>query len=184
MSVHNVDEILWLTGEHPVAAATMGSRVFSQSHSPVVEDFDDGFLQMWFESGMMAQVQVGRNHVAGYRVETWIYGDKGTMHVGRFTGHRSEVLFEVHFPGEPSVQKTFAMRDYGEGLPEFVDRFGLAYRAELAHFIDCCRNDKPFGVNQNDGVRAMEVISAGMNRPTTGETASKIEKVAEANLVG
>jgi predicted dehydrogenase len=47
-------------------------------------------------------------------------------------------------------------------LPEFVDRFGAAYKAELSTFIECCRSGAPFPTNHRDGLRAQEVISAGM----------------------
>jgi predicted dehydrogenase len=70
MSVHNVDEILWLTGRAPKAAAAVGSRLYGHRVSTCVEDFDDALLLMWFERELTAQVQVSRNHVSGYRVET------------------------------------------------------------------------------------------------------------------
>jgi predicted dehydrogenase len=54
------------------------------------------------------------------------------------------------------------MRDYQRPLPEFVDRFGAAYKAELAAFIECCRNGAPFPTTHRDGLRAQEAISAGM----------------------
>jgi predicted dehydrogenase len=47
-------------------------------------------------------------------------------------------------------------------LPEFVDRFGAAYKAELAAFVECCRNGAPFPTSHQDGLRAQQVISAGM----------------------
>jgi predicted dehydrogenase len=56
----------------------------------------------------------------------------------------------------------FPMRDYKRPLPEFVDRFGAAYKAELAAFIECCRSGAPFPTTHRDGLRAQEVISAGM----------------------
>ena len=84
MSVHNVDEILWMTGKRPIAAGSMGSLVYSQAFSPVKEDFDDGYIRLWFDDRMIAQIEVSRNHVSGYRVETWIFGEKGHIHVGRF----------------------------------------------------------------------------------------------------
>ena len=40
------------------------------------EDFDDALLYMWFADELVAQVQVSRNHVSGYRVETVIYGER------------------------------------------------------------------------------------------------------------
>jgi predicted dehydrogenase len=54
------------------------------------------------------------------------------------------------------------MRDYNRPLPEFVDRFGAAYKAELSAFIECCRNGSPFPTTHRDGLNAQEVISAGM----------------------
>ena len=63
---------------------------------------------------------------------------------------------------EPLAFKTFPMRDHQRPLPEFVDRFGAAYKAELAAFIECCRSGSSFPTTHRDGLRAQEVISAGM----------------------
>jgi predicted dehydrogenase len=54
------------------------------------------------------------------------------------------------------------MREYHRPLPEFVDRFGPAYKAELAAFIACCRAGSAFPTCHTDGLRAQEVIDAGM----------------------
>lgn len=162
MSVHNVDEILWMTGKRPIAAGSMGSLVYSQAFSPVKEDFDDGYIRLWFDDRMIAQIEVSRNHVSGYRVETWIFGEKGHIHVGRFEQKPLEVVVETYGRDQPIDRKTFTMRDYGRPVPEFVDRFGPAYRAELAHFIEQCRRGEPFSVNHNDGLRTMEVIDAAL----------------------
>ena len=59
-------------------------------------------------------------------------------------------------------RRVFPLRNYGCPVPEFIDRFGLAYKAELASFIEQLGQGKPFCVNQEDGLRAMEVIEAGM----------------------
>jgi predicted dehydrogenase len=52
------------------------------------------------------------------------------------------------------------MRNYGRQVPEFVERFGHAYKHELAEFVRCCRTNQPFSVTHKDGLRAMEVIAA------------------------
>ena len=162
MSVHNVDEILWMTGKFPQSAGSMGSLIYSQDFSPVKEDFDDGFIRLWFDDRMIAQIEVSRNHVSGYRVETWIFGEKGQIHIGRFEQKPLEVVVETYGPDKPIDRKAFHMRDYGRLVPEFVDRFGPAYRAELAHFVEQCRKGEPFAVDHNDGLRAMEVIDAAL----------------------
>ena len=59
-------------------------------------------------------------------------------------------------------------------LPEFVDRFGAAYKAELAAFIECCRTNQPFPATHRDGLRAQQVISAGMQHTLTPEQATPV----------
>jgi len=165
MSIHNVDEILWLTGRVPTHALSIGSRVYSHKLTTCDEDFDDALLYMWFDDDLLAQVQVTRNHVSGYRVETILFGDQGQVHIGHFDGKPFEVTVEAYGKrgkSEPLAKKSFTARDYGKPLPEFVDRFGAAYKAELVAFIECCRDKKPFPSTHRDGLRAQEVISAGM----------------------
>src|SRR5437763_11140897 len=127
MSVHNVDEIIWLTGRTPSRALAIGSRIYSHALTTCVEDFADALLYFWFGNDLVAQVQVSRNHVSGYRVETVIFGEEGQIHVGRFEQKPLEIVVEAYGRRgrtKPIAHETFAMRDYGRALPEFVDRFG------------------------------------------------------------
>jgi myo-inositol 2-dehydrogenase/D-chiro-inositol 1-dehydrogenase len=165
MSVHNVDEILWLSGRKPTKALAIGSRIYSHALTTCLEDFDDALLCLWFDEDLLAQVQVSRNHVSGYRVETIIFGDEGQIHVGHFDQELTNITVEAYGRrgrSEPLARKMFPMRDYKRPLPEFVDRFGAAYKAELAAFIECCRSGAPFPTTHRDGLRAQEAISAGM----------------------
>ncbi|MBL8176636.1 MAG: Gfo/Idh/MocA family oxidoreductase [Bryobacterales bacterium] len=166
MSVHNVDEILWLCdGKMPVTAAAIGSCLHSRKLSTAIEDFDDAYMHLWFEGELGAQVQVTRNHVSGYRVETWIYGDKGQIHIGRFDQRYRDVIVEAYGkrPATTPIEvKNYTMPEYGAGAPEFMDRFGPAYKTELLEFVRKCEAGQPFDVTHRDGVRAMEVIDAAM----------------------
>jgi myo-inositol 2-dehydrogenase/D-chiro-inositol 1-dehydrogenase len=177
MSVHNVDEILWLTGRTPSAALVIGSRLYSHRLTTCQEDFDDALLYLWFDGEMVAQIQVTRNHVSGYRVETIIFGEEGQIHVGRFEQKPFDVVVEAYGRrgrAEPIAYRTFNMRNYQRPLPEFIDRFGPAYKAELAAFIECCRSELPFPTTHQDGLRAQEVISAGMQAIVSPEQAKAI----------
>jgi myo-inositol 2-dehydrogenase/D-chiro-inositol 1-dehydrogenase len=165
MSVHNVDEILWLTGRMPKRALSLGSRIYSHALTTCDEDFDDALLCMWFGGDLLGQVQVTRNHVSGYRVETILFGEEGQIHIGRFDQRLNTVVVEVYGRrgrGEPIAVKEYTMRDYKAALPEFIDRFGPAYKAEVAAFVECCRERTPFPTGPRDGLHAREVIEAGM----------------------
>jgi myo-inositol 2-dehydrogenase/D-chiro-inositol 1-dehydrogenase len=179
MSVHNVDEILWLAGRAPTRALAIGSRIYSHALTTCVEDFDDALLYLWFGNDMLAQVQVSRNHVSGYRVETILFGEEGQIHIGRFEQKPLEVLVEAYGRRgreEPLAQQRFAMRQYDGALPEFVDRFGAAYKAEVAEFVACCKANRPFPTNHRDGLRAQEVISAAMRATIGAEQAEEVPK--------
>lgn len=177
MSVHNVDEILWLLGRMPERAAAIGNCLYSRKLSTAVEDFDDALLYLWFSGELAAQVQVTRNHVSGYRVETWLFGEEGQIHIGRFEHRHFEVVVEAYGRRDrktPLERRTFSMRDYGEPLPEFVDRFGAAYKAEVAEFVQRCVSGEPFPVTHRDGVQAMEVIDAGMRGWITEDSGGRL----------
>lgn len=177
MSVHNVDEVLWLTGRTPRAALAIGSRIYSHRLTTCLEDFDDALLYLWFEGAMVAQVQVSRNHVSGYRVESVIFGEEGQIHIGRFDQRLFDITVEAYGRrgrAEPLAFRTFHMRDYGRPLPEFIDRFGLAYKSEVAAFIECCRSGGPFPTTHRDGLRAQQVISAGMQAVVAPDRAQPV----------
>ncbi len=179
MSVHNVDEILWLTGRTPRAALVIGTRVYTHRLTTCEEDFDDALLYLWFDGEMVAQVQVSRNHVSGYRVETVIFGEEGQIHVGRFDQKPFEIVVEAYGRrgrSEPIAFRTFTMRQYGRPLPEFIDRFGPAYKAEMSAFIECCQAGLPFPTTHADGLRAQEVIAAGMGAVITPEHAGAVTR--------
>ena len=171
MSVHNIDEILWLCGDRPLSAHATGSRIYTHRISPVEEDFDDALLQLCFPERRIAQIQVSRNHSAGYRVETWVFGEGGVVHVGGFRQNPREVVVEAYGTRGKIDVSHFSLRDYGPDVPEFLERFGEAYAAELANFVMHCRQNTAFEVNHNDGVRAMRIIEAG------------IQSIAQARVV-
>lgn len=177
MSVHNVDEILWLTGATPRSSLAIGSRLSSYQRTTCQEDFDDALLYVWFENDMLAQIQVSRNHVSGYRVETIVFGEEGQIHIGRFEQNPLDVIVETYGKrgrSEPVARQVFSMRRYEGVQPEFVDRFGPAYKAELQTFIECCQSGASFPTSHRDGLRAQEVISAGMDALFTVENARQV----------
>ena len=170
MSIHNVDEILWLTERMPDSVLAIGSRIYSHKLTTCLEDFDDAMLNMWFGEDLTAQVQVSRNHVSGYRVETIIFGEEGQIQIGRFEQKSQEIVvrtFGRRLGAEEPTLRVFPGGVDSNDAPEFVARFDAAYRAEAEVFIECCRAGSLFPVTHRDGLRAQEVIAAGMSKMLT-----------------
>ena len=181
MSIHNVDEILWLTGRMPAAVLTIGSRAYSHRLTTCQEDFDDALLYMWFPDELIAQVQVSRNHVSGYRVETIIFGENGQIQIGHFAQKPEEIVVQTfgrRLSGVPTTTLAFPGGVDSAIVPEFVPRFDAAYRAEAAEFVRCCRSRAPFPVTHRDGLRAQEVIAAGMRKMLTFADANPISAIS------
>jgi len=131
-----------------------------------------------FGDELIAQIQVTRNHVSGYRGETVVYGEKGMIRVGCFRQKLLEVTVEVYGnreAKEPIALKTFEMRSYDQPLPEFIDRYGAAYKDELRTFLSCCRNGEPFPVNHIDGLRAQEIVAGAMSAQIPREQMGRID---------
>ncbi len=178
MAVHNADEIMWLLGgRYPERAIHIGDRIYSQSVANIEEDYDDGFIHLWFDEDLVGQIIVSRNHAPGYRIETWIFGEKGFVHSGHFDQKTWEITVEAYGRAETIAHEVFPMRNHGRKVPEFVDRFGPAYVEEIRDFATRCRAAQPFAVNQNDGLRAMEVIAAAYRGAVTRDQAAKVEPV-------
>jgi myo-inositol 2-dehydrogenase/D-chiro-inositol 1-dehydrogenase len=179
MSVHNVDEILWLAGgAMPDRAMVVGSLLYNQRIALCREDFDDAMLYMWFGEDLLGQVQVTRNHVSGYRVESIIYGEQGQIQIGHFDQRPQEIVVQAYGrrgTAEPIARRVFPGGKGVPGAPEFLDRFGGAYKAEVAAFIDCVRRSAPFPTTHRDGLRAQQVIAAAMGATYTRESAAVVK---------
>ena len=171
MAVHNIDEAIWLLGALPERVSAIGANLHNFRFTTVKEDFDDAHLHITFPNDVIAHVQVSRNHVAGYRNETWIYGRDGLVHVGHFQEDPMRVTVEAYSRKGVIEKKAFRMRDYGEEVPVFIKRFGPAYKRELAYFVERCRRDEPFSVTQEDGLNAMRVAEAGVRSLRAGAQA-------------
>ena len=168
MGVHNADEVLWLTGRAPTAATGAGARLHNQHIEGVTaEDYDDAFVHYWLGDDAVAHLQVSRNHVAGYRNETTLYGPGGLIHVGHFDDDPLRVRLEAYGRGHEILEKrAFDLRDYdtgagGKAVPVFIRRFGDAYKGEVADFVARCLAGQDFAVTQADGLRAMAMCAAG-----------------------
>jgi len=181
MAVHNVDEVLWFTGRQPKSAMAIGSRIYSHRLTTCQEDFDDALMLLDFDDQLIAQIQVTRNHVSGYRGETVIYGERGQIHIGRFNQKLLEVIVEVYGTRdatEPIDCKTFSARRYDQPLPEFIDRYGAAYKEELKVFLQCCQTGQPFPITHRDGLRAQEIVAAAMSRSVRKQDMATIDYLA------
>lgn len=162
MAIHNVDEVCWLIGQEPKKVASTGSKLYARNMSEIEEEFDDARLEIEFDDGSLGKINVSRNHVSGYRVETTVFGTEGRICLGHFDGDSSLVKVVTIGRGEQILgTKQFYLKKPEEGVPEFIFRFLDAYENELDYFVQQCLSRQGFNVTQKDGYRAMQIVFAG-----------------------
>ena len=179
MGVHLADEAMWLLGTRPQIVKGFGANLFGHKIGDVDEDFDDALLQMWFPGELAGQLVVSRNHVAGYRNEVWVFGEAGVCHGGLFQEDPSQVTVEAYNNegGRTQVieKQIFDMGRPDGDAPEFIWRFGKAYKAELAYFVGQVLSGGEFSVTHRAGLNAIEVVATGTRSLTAREDALRVE---------
>ncbi len=96
------------------------------------------------------------------------------IHIGRFQGRRPSVSVETCDLDGRLETEVFPLPDYGAETPEFISRFGPAYKRELAYFVRQCMTDESFCVTHRDGLVAMQVAATATGCVQTNASALPI----------
>ncbi|HEU0288993.1 MAG TPA: Gfo/Idh/MocA family oxidoreductase [Nocardioidaceae bacterium] len=144
--VHELDVARWLLGEEIVSI-----EVRSPHRGDGLVDPQLATLEM--ASGVLVSIEVFVNAGYGYDVRSELVGTAGTVSL------------------EPPVVTSMRQsgRDAETVAPDFVARFGEAYRAQLAAWVDAAAAGRVAGATAWDGYVAGLVADAGVASLRTGE---------------
>jgi myo-inositol 2-dehydrogenase/D-chiro-inositol 1-dehydrogenase len=153
MLIHDFDSIPWVTGERVVRVHAVGS-VLDEPLYRELGDTDTAAAILTMESGALALVSGSRRNGAGQDVRMEVFGSDNTYSVG--LEPRTAVTST-----EPGVA--------GPAAPyqTFIDRFEVAFRNEIAHFVRVTRGEDANLSTPRSGIHAVEVAeAAGRSRLT------------------
>lgn len=146
-SVHDFDVIRWLLGvevsEIYADGAVRGFPVFAKYH-----DVDTAVATLRMADGTLAVLTTTRHDPLGYDVRAELFGSRDSISVG--LGPRTPMRSVE--PGVPPPA--------GPAWPDFLDRFGEAYRAELVDFLSVAQGRSEPRCTARDGVEALRVAEA------------------------
>ena len=146
-SIHDFDIIRWLTGaeveEVYAVGAVRGFEVFGK-----YGDVDTAVATLRMADGALVALTVARHDPLGYDVRAELFGSRDSVSVG--LGPRMP-LRSVE-PGVPPPP--------GPAWRDFLVRFEVAYRAELAEFLRLARGEMPSPCTVRDGLAALRVAEA------------------------
>lgn len=147
LHIHDFDAVRFLFGveveEVYASGAVLVSDLFTQ-----YDDVDTTALVLRLADGTLGVLTGMRHNVAGYDVRAEFFGSRDSVAVG--LGPRTP-LRSV----EPDMPPIFE-----HPFPNFLARFGDAYRAELAHFVRFAQREAENPCTPADGLEALRLAVA------------------------
>ena len=142
MAIHDFDLLRWLMGDEVQRVYTeVASLVYPELET--VGDVDNAMMNLRFERGGLGNVEVSRTANYGYDIQCNVIGTKGALQIGYL--QETPVLLLTPEGARHDV------------VPHFPQRFGAAYTAQIAHFVECLRDDKPPSVTHVDARAALQI---------------------------
>jgi myo-inositol 2-dehydrogenase/D-chiro-inositol 1-dehydrogenase len=145
--IHDFDILRWVTGHEVVdvyaAGADAGPAMFREAG-----DIDTGAALLTLDDGTLATVTATRLNGAGYDVRMELAGELDQIVVG--LDDRTPIA-STEPTGPPAADKPWT------GFPE---RFGPAYEAELAAFVEVVRGERANPCDGREALQALRIAEA------------------------
>lgn len=159
LGVHPIGFCQWFVGQDVMQVQGMvsgGGEKNLLHHTCEGEDWAAALLT--FADGTRGFVEGNYVTCGGMDDRIEIYGSEGNLHINLTQGSPISVYSRQGYAY--AIEKT----DFTKGWtkPAVDELWSLGYPGEIAHFVDCVRNDTPPkpGVRGEDGLKALQVIEA------------------------
>lgn len=162
MAIHDFDICRWMMSDEVERVYTeAGVLVYPELAD--VGDVDNAMITLRFAGGGLGNVEASRNARYGYDIQCEILGSEGALRVGYL--QETPVLM---------LNRNGVLHDV---VPHFPERFGPAYTAQVAYFVECLQADKPPRITIQDARAALQIAIAATQSQHTGQ----VVNVAEVN---
>jgi len=154
MMIHDFDMARFLLGEEPVEVQAYGSCLVDPAIG-AVGDVDTAVVQLRTASGKLCQISNSRRATYGYDQRVEVHGSKGMLRAGNHHKTTVEIATQAGLTIDP-------VQDF------FLQRYGNAYRAELAAFVEALQGQSPLSPSGLDGLRAQRLADAATESARLG----------------
>ena len=154
MMIHDFDMARWLLGEEPVEVFAVASCLVEPAIG-AMGDFDTAVVTLKYASGRIATISNSRRAAYGYDQRIEAFGEKGMLQAGNV------LETTLAFAGERGIVAD-------KPLAFFLERYAVAYRAELENFLETLESGAPPSPSGEDGLRALILADAATESAKTG----------------
>ncbi|MEE2887877.1 MAG: Gfo/Idh/MocA family oxidoreductase [Planctomycetota bacterium] len=162
MGCHGIEFFRWMLGRPKVLSvyAQMGTHV----HGDKTQGDDNAILILEFENGVTAVAEESWSKLGGMEDRAEVHGSAGVAYADLLQGSSITTYskdgygYAVEKSG-PTQGWTFTM---------YEEEWNYGFHQEMAHFVDCVKNDREPLVTGQDGRAVLEVILAAYESAGTG----------------
>jgi len=155
MTIHDFDMARFLCGSEVTEVHAYGA-VLVDPEIGKAGDIDTAVISLKFANGALGIIENSRKAVYGYDQRVEVFGAKGTAMADNNTPTSMVVLNE-----------SGTIRD--KPLYFFLERYKIAFVAEMQAFVDAVRNDEPTKVSGKDGLVPVLIALAAKESLKTGK---------------
>ncbi|WP_326804789.1 Gfo/Idh/MocA family oxidoreductase [Streptomyces sp. NBC_01788] len=145
--IHDFDMLRWITGREVVSVYATGSDAGPPMFR-AAGDVDTGAALLTLDDGTLATATATRLNGAGYDVRMELAGELDQIVVG--LDDRTPIA-STEPTGPPAADKPY---------PDFLERFGPAYEAELEAFVGVLHGERPNPCDGREALQALRIAEA------------------------
>mgnify|MGYP000355813810 CR=1 FL=1 len=162
MTIHDFDMARFLSGGEVTEVHAYGA-VLVDPEIGKAGDIDTAVISLKFDNGALGIIENSRKAVYGYDQRVEVFGAKGTAMADNNTPTSMVVLDE-----------SGNIRD--KPLYFFLERYKIAFVAEMQAFVDAVRGNEPTAVSGTDGLAPVLIALAAQHSLKSGKPV-KVESV-------
>jgi len=156
MMIHDLDMARFLLNEEPAELTAAGSCLVDPEIG-VAGDFDTAVVTLKTATGKLCQISNSRRATYGYDQRIEVHGSAGMLRAENMLENSVELATGAGFCSAATQ-------------PFFLERYAAAYRAEMAHFIDCLASGVDVTPTGEDGLKAQILADAADASARDGQT--------------
>jgi myo-inositol 2-dehydrogenase/D-chiro-inositol 1-dehydrogenase len=162
MGCHAIEFFRWILGRPPIKSvyAQMGTHVYKEK----TRGDDNAILILEFANGVVGMAEESWTKLGGMDDRAEVHGSKGVAYADLLHGNSIETYSSVGY--DYAVEKAGSTVGWSFTIYEEIWNYGFVH--EMAHFVDCVKNDKQPLVSGDDARAVLEVVFAAYESARTG----------------
>src|SRR5262245_11683944 len=162
MGCHAIEFFRWILGRPPINSVYAPMNNTVQRHK--TRGDDTAILILGFANGAVAVAEESWTKLGGMDDRSEVHGSKGVAFADLLHGNSIETYSSVGY--DYAVEKAGSTVGWSFTIYEEIWNYGFV--DEMAHFVDCVKNDKQPIVTGDDGRAVLEAIFAAYESAGTG----------------